>query len=162
MASSVWTSVSPQKKAWRKPLSGQQRRSQSVKKWFRPSINRFDFISRAWEFSLSYGKVVIYNERCAKYRFEHPDCIPNHLFWRMTSQEQYLTWVIEKLWQHNSFVFVACLLPSFELWVLKWNWNWKKGSRFNCYRVHCVWKVAEITIQTSFVKLELTYFSQMI
>ena len=81
---------------------------------FDQNINCYDFVNGACEFSLSYGKVVIYNERCAKYRFEHPDCIPNHLFWRMTSQEQYLTWVIEKLWQHNSFVFVACLLVSFE------------------------------------------------
>ena len=35
---------------------------------FDQSINRFDFISGDSEFSLSYGKVVIYNEQGAKYR----------------------------------------------------------------------------------------------
>ena len=39
-----------------------------LKSDFDESINRFDFISGACEFSLSYGKVVIYNEGCAKYR----------------------------------------------------------------------------------------------
>ena len=35
---------------------------------FDQNINCYDFVNGACEFSLSYGKVLIYNERCAKYR----------------------------------------------------------------------------------------------
>ena len=153
----------PKRKAWRKPLNGQQRRSQSVKKWFRPKHQLLWFCKWClWVFPLLWQSTNIcitsgvQNIRTVWTSSLHPESF--------VLEEDDVTGAIldlgdcKKVWQHNSLVFVACFLLSFELWVLKWNWNWKKGSRFNCYRVHGVWKGAEITIQTSFVMLEFDIF----
>ena len=141
----------PKRKARRRQLSGQQRRSQSVKKWFRPKHQCFDFISGACEFSLSYGKVVIYNERWAKYR----DSLNIQTASRIICSGAILDMGD---WKNCGSIVVLFSLLACEFWGFKWNWNWKKGRRFNCYRVRGVWKGAEITIQTSFIILEFDLF----